>query len=127
MPGLLFTPETARENAAKSVQARREKAERAKSDAIIAAQTRSESPLNPLPTDPYAKARLIRVRTHLDRLDDLIQSETDPAKLDRLAAAADKLSQQECYLSGRPRPGIRRVSSRDSQQQQPLPPPSEPS
>jgi len=75
----------------------------------------------------FAANRLIRVRRLLNRIDAMLESESDPEEVERLCRSAKALSEQECYLSGRPRPGIRRVSSRDSQQQQPLPPPSEPS
>lgn len=59
----------------------------------------------------YVRIRLIRVRKQLDRLDALIASETDPAKLDKLASAQLKSAQQERELSGRPAPGTLKPSS----------------
>jgi hypothetical protein len=45
------------------------------------------------------------VRKHLDRLDELMMTETDPQKLDRLASAQARLAEQERILDGRPLPG----------------------
>jgi hypothetical protein len=56
----------------------------------------------------YAGARLMRVRVQLDRLDELMLTESDPQKLDRLASAQARLSEQERVLAGRPLPGLRR-------------------
>jgi hypothetical protein len=76
----------------------------------------------PAPEQQYSATRLTRVRMLLDRLDQLLATETDPQKLDRLAAAADKLSQQECWLSGRPRPGVRKPTRATTWSRSELPP-----
>jgi hypothetical protein len=60
------------------------------------------------PTDGYRSARLVRVRAQLDRIDDMMIEEDDPAKLDRLASAQARLSEQERILRGEPLPGSRR-------------------
>ena len=59
--------------------------------------------------DEYRASRLARVRTQLDLIDQLIRCEClkaamDPSKLDRLASAQSKLSEQERLLAGRPAP-----------------------
>jgi hypothetical protein len=41
----------------------------------------------------------------LDRIDGMIEKETDPMKLDRLASAQARLAEQERLLAGRPMPG----------------------
>jgi hypothetical protein len=58
--------------------------------------------------DSYVALRLVRVRAQLDRIDSMIQQEKDPQKLDRLAAASARLSDQEFALAGRPKPGNRK-------------------
>jgi hypothetical protein len=52
--------------------------------------------------------RLVRVREQLEKLDRMIADEEDPQKLDRLASAQSRLSEQERILDGRPLPGSRR-------------------
>ena len=93
-----FTAANARQFAARSIEARK--------------QRKATPVLPPLPpiqeADQYAKERLSRVRAQLDRIDRMIQSETDPQKLDRLAAASMRLSDQEFALAGRPKPGPRK-------------------
>lgn len=56
----------------------------------------------------FTELRLMRVRKQLDRLDDMMFKEKDPQKLDRLASAQARLSEQERILDGRPLPGSRR-------------------
>ena len=58
--------------------------------------------------DTFNARRLLRVRKQLTRLDDLMDQENDPAKLDRLASAQARLSEQERILRGEPLPGSRR-------------------
>jgi hypothetical protein len=58
--------------------------------------------------EDYALLRLARVREQLNRIDRMIATETDPQKLDRLAAATMRLSDQEFALAGRPKPGNRK-------------------
>ena len=55
--------------------------------------------------DPYLEKQLSRIRKQLDRLDAMAMRETDPLKLDRLAAAAWRVSERERKLAGRPDPG----------------------
>jgi hypothetical protein len=53
----------------------------------------------------YTERRLARVRRQLDKIDRMVMKETDPGKLDRLAAASMRLADQERKLAGRPDPG----------------------
>lgn len=61
--------------------------------------------------DDFNASRLVRVREQLEKLDAMIEKETDAQKLDRLASAQSRLSEQERILDGRPLPGSRRPSS----------------
>lgn len=81
-----------------------------------------------LPPDlpEYQKKRLMRVREQLDRIDDLLLSEDDPAKLDRLAAASMRLAEQERILAGRPLPGSLKPQAARSRRQYREPMPIEP-
>ena len=54
------------------------------------------------------RARLERVRLQLDRVDAMMLTEDDPQRLDRLASAQMRLSEQERILAGRPLPGSRK-------------------
>ena len=45
--------------------------------------------------------RLARVRIQLNRLDDLLASEMDPTRLDRLVSALNRLQDSEGWLAGR--------------------------
>ena len=89
-----FTAANAREMAARSHEARRERSLMAENDPATSAN---------LPD--YVAQRLVRVRKQLDRLDRLIMTVEDPQKLDRLASAQARLSEQERILDGRPLPG----------------------
>ena len=53
----------------------------------------------------YSAVRLSRVRQQLDRVDMMLLAEKDPQKLERLASASIKLSDQEFALAGRFKPG----------------------
>ena len=53
----------------------------------------------------YAAKRLARARKQIDKLDGMIEEETDPQKLDRLASALARLSEIERQLANRPLPG----------------------
>jgi hypothetical protein len=55
--------------------------------------------------EPYIIDRLVRVRVALERIDEMLISEKDAGKIDRLASAAQKLNDQEFALAGRPKPG----------------------
>lgn len=50
----------------------------------------------------------MRVREQLAKVDRMILEETDPQRLDRLASAQLRLSEQERILDDRPLPGSRR-------------------
>lgn len=54
--------------------------------------------------DTYRTKRLARVRKQLDLIDGMLETETDPTKLDRLASAQSRLSEQERQLSNRSLP-----------------------
>ena len=53
----------------------------------------------------YFERRLARVRVQLDRLDEMMLREENPQAIDRLAAAAARLAEQERIMDGRPLPG----------------------
>ena len=55
--------------------------------------------------ESFRLERLSRVRAQLTRLDKMLNEEFDPQKLDRLASAIARLSEQERLLTGRPMPG----------------------
>ena len=76
-----FTVANAREMAARSVAAR--KAAEAERTCKPAPATLSAT--LPAGTDPYVVARLSRVRRQLDRLDELLSTERDPQRIDRLS------------------------------------------
>lgn len=57
------------------------------------------------PAQPYVFQRLMRVRRQLDRIDRMMMTESDAQKLDRLASAQARLSEQERTLAMRPAPG----------------------
>lgn len=63
------------------------------------------------PLDPYIEQRLLRVRKQLNKIDGMIEEELDPAKLDRLASAQARLSEQERQLANRPLPGTLKPQS----------------
>jgi len=110
----LITCANARQLAAKALIARRANRERQRNlDQRIADLTAKLTALTPVPREQlsgYVEQRLTRVRKQLDRLDDLLSKETNPQRLDRLASAQYRLSEQERILSGRPLPGSRRPS-----------------
>jgi len=59
----------------------------------------------------YVDKRRARVRLQLERIDDMMMKETDPQRLDRLASAQNRLSEQERILDGRPLPGSNRPAA----------------
>ena len=59
--------------------------------------------------EPHPSLRLSRVREQLDRIDGMLRTETDPVKLDRLAAASSRLEEQERRLSQRSLPATLRA------------------
>lgn len=63
----------------------------------------------PLPADDsYVERRLSRVRQQIEVLSDMLESESDPQKIDRLASAIARLAEYERQLANRPLPGSRR-------------------
>lgn len=109
VPKILITPETAREYSRKAAEARRAKK---------AALASAAAPLPPEPPD-YTARRLVRVRKQLARLDSMIEQETDPVRLDRLASAQSRLAIQEQNLAGRPLPGSLRPQPEPKRRQAP--------
>jgi hypothetical protein len=105
MPAPYFTKQNAREMNARSQAARKARAIRDRKSALLLTLVPSiDRP--PTELDPYVLARLARVRSQLSRIDELIERERDPNKLERLASASMKLSDQEFALAGRPKPGF---------------------
>ncbi len=117
-----FNAANAREMAARSVALRRAaREERAAKAALLAEEAENSA--------DYPAMRLTRVRKQLNRIDELLLSEDDPAKLDRLAAASMRLAEQERILAGRPLPGSLKPqavrSRRQTQSFEPLDPPTQ--
>ena len=56
--------------------------------------------------EKFYEQRLVRVRKQLEKVDGLIDIETDPAKIDRLASAAIRLSEQERQIVNRSLPPV---------------------
>lgn len=56
------------------------------------------------------KLRLLRIRKQQDRIDEMLLSEDDAGKLDRLASAAIRLNEQERQLSNRSLPPTLKAS-----------------
>jgi hypothetical protein len=111
----LFTRENARTMAVRGHQLRKQRLEELR----IAA-----NPV-PLPADnSYVERRLARVRQQIENLSDMLESEKEPAKLDRLASCLARLSEIERQLANRPLPGSRRPApDRSRNHFVPLPPP----
>jgi hypothetical protein len=97
----LITSANAREMAARSQEARRQR----KMEREAAPEVPQTSPQSDDDNDEFVTARLVRVRKQLNRLDNLMETETDPQKLDRLASAQARLAEQERLMAGRPLPG----------------------
>ena len=79
---------------------------------------------NPIPLpdpDDYTSRRLFRVREQIERLSDMLDEETDPQKLDRLACALGRVSEIERQLSNRPLPGSLRPPREDAPSVRPAP------
>jgi hypothetical protein len=101
MPRTLFTRENAAEMARRSNAIQRERRSEPRSVALSPGPAIGDR-------DPYVAARLMRVREQLNRFDSMMAKETDPQRLDRLASAQSRLSEQERILAGRPLPGSKR-------------------
>ena len=93
-----ITSENARLMAARSAEARKQRREAAAFAPLAGATSEATS-------GEYVVNRLARVRVQLDRLDKLMMTESDPQKLDRLASAQARLSEQERILDGCALPG----------------------
>lgn len=118
-----FTPQNAKAYRQKSLASYRRnrilEKQRAEREAL-AAFLPPLPPPQPVPLPPplpppqqkdlcdFCEKRIARVRGMLDKLDTLMEKERDPQKLDRLASAQMRLSEQERIMSGRPLPGSRR-------------------
>lgn len=107
-----FTPERARECAKK------------RWDDKKAAQTAIEeqNPTNAIQdaSKAYLTEQRDILRARIKRLSDLMDTETDPSKLDRLASAWAKLSDQERITDGRPLPGSRKPANEPSTKRKPF-------
>ena len=97
-----FTSANAREMAARSVEARQERQS--------AGQTPLETPLEAEGTTDFVSVRLVRVRALLTDTDAQLAKAKDPLDRERLARAAQVLSEQERIMAGRPLPGAFRPS-----------------
>jgi hypothetical protein len=118
----LFTSEIAKAYRQKSLASFRRnriiEKERAEREALAAKNPLQSSlqrslqlSLQPIPLpllDDFCEKRIARVRKQLKKIDTMISQELDPQKLDRLASAQSRISEQERILSGRPLPGSRR-------------------
>lgn len=116
-----ITAENAREFARRSHAAQAAERERLKL-AALASVPADLSPVEP----SFEQECLARVRRQIRMVASMIDAERDPARLDRLTAAALRLSEMERKLAGRPDPGhlrpgpIKRASTHESCD--PLPP-----
>jgi hypothetical protein len=114
-----YMPLFSRQNAAE--MGRRGQAARKLAQAQRAAKV-AAIPLQAGPaTDVYVASRLVRVREMLNRLDSMMTKESDPQRLDRLASAQSKLSEQERILDGRPLPGQRRPAPEPARRRPEIP------
>lgn len=89
-----FNHDNAHAMAAKSAQARRER--QAQLEIVQA-----NSPVD----QQYIAQRLVCVRTQIERLNQRLEQEQDPVKLEKLINGIYKLTELERVLSGRPLPG----------------------
>jgi hypothetical protein len=74
----------------------------------------ANSPL--IPEDGYVKRRQGRVRAQIENVSDMLDKERDPQRLDRLAAALERLVDMERVLDGRPLPGNMKPQDRPREQ-----------
>jgi len=109
-----FTAANARENAAKGHESRRRNLIALK-QAATGNNTFSQSgpaiaAENAAPGD-YTSEQLTRVRKQIERLNGLLDEESDPQRLARLAQAIGTMSERERQLAGRPLPGSLRPTA----------------
>ncbi len=69
--------------------------------------------------DSYVARRLLRVRGQISKLDDMLEKERDPLKIDKLCSAIARLAELERHLAGRPLPGSRRPSCKPERPRMP--------
>lgn len=62
-------------------------------------------------TDDYLKERVSRTREKILKIENMIDSCTQPKELDQLASALTRLSELERILSGRPLPGSKKPAA----------------
>ena len=98
--------EYARECARKSAEVRAKKRQEAEEAIAIANHLRAAAVV--VPAKIYTHEQLNRVRERIDGLWELMATEEDPQKIDRLASAIAKLADLERILDGRPLPGSHR-------------------
>ena len=122
LPMALFTSEMAKAYRVKSLASYRRnrilEKQRAEREAQAAFTPPQPTPLpvepppiappQPKPLDDFCEKRIARVRKQLETIDAMIAKELDPQRLDRLASAQSRVSEQERILSGRPLPGSQR-------------------
>ena len=98
----MITKDNAREMALKSQQTRKEQLQELRTALQVLSGDSGKE---------YRARRVARVRRQLDRIDEMMMLEQDPQKLDRLASAQARLSEQERVLSGTPLPGSLRPAA----------------
>jgi hypothetical protein len=115
----LFTKETGKAFSAIGAARRWEIHRQAIAAGLPAAEVKKQKPepeppiIPPLPevADKFPSALLQRVRRHLNRVNNLLDHETSPNEICKLAVALDKLAEVERVLDGRPTPGQHRPKS----------------
>lgn len=110
----LISSANARSLAARSAEVRRLRRQASAQEAARLASLR----IVPVPSENYAQVRLSRVRAILDTLDGRLSKLAvagEPKEIRDIAAALAPLSEQECWLSQRPRPGNLRPKATRSQ------------
>ena len=130
----LITSETARQMGAKGAEARRRKKAEREIDlralrAAVAARNelleRSPAVSSTALEEEHADSRarkVQRLETQLDRLDDMLDKEEDPTKLDRLASARSRIFEMWRVLANIPLPGSKRPARDKPAARPPLPP-----
>jgi hypothetical protein len=103
-----WTPEQARLMTARAIAARRQQAAERKARAAFQPAPAPAQPPTQTDHDPYVSERISQVREHIARLSDKLNRENDPQRINWLAAAQERLAEQERILAGRPLPGSRR-------------------
>jgi hypothetical protein len=113
-----FNKDNARAMAVKGAEIRRaNRNKRIQADKLLRDLLENVVVVSPIKQDEhsaYLQTRLSRVRRMLDRIDECIESESDPMRLDKLTSAQSKLAEQERVLAGRPLPGTKRPEKASS-------------